>query len=738
MTSFENPDANREFSRLMNSVRKTFMDFREYWSFVLTISVSAFLLFQIQPLIGKYILPWFGGGPAVWTTCMLFFQVLLLGGYTYAYLISKLELRTQGGLHSIILLCTLILIVSLSFVWKTPITPGSSWKPPSSHFPTWYVLRLLTVSIGLPYFLLSTTSSLVQAWFGQIYRSKSPYSFYVVSNFASLFALISYPILFEPFMSLKEQAILWSLVYVIYALILGYCVIRVIRLAGEGKELGEREKSRAKKRGGGTHSYRVQSARSSDNKRPNWKTYLLWTSLAACASVMLLATTNQMCQDVAAIPFLWVLPLSLYLLSFVISFNDKQEYLRNIYILLLFVALFLGLWNLRNIRTISILVQLAIYSFVLLVCCMFCHSELYLRRPNPRHLTSFYLMLSIGGAVGGIFVGLIAPILFTGFWEYHLGLVFCSVIVIVILFKGKNSWLYHLRFPLAVISVVLAVLLCLNPIDILSDTVEMSRNFYGVLRVRQAMMGDVLVNGLMHGSIFHGWQASSGPYHERPTTYYTENSGVGLALTNHPKRISDQPLRIGIVGLGIGTLASYGRPGDYIKFYEIDPNVVTMANNDRYFTYLSDCRARVDIVLGDARLLLERELEENKPQEYDILVIDAFASDAIPIHLLTKEAFELYLSHLNSDGILAIHITNRHMNLVPVVWALKTHLGLDGVVVESMKDSDVSMTATWILLTNNEAFFENPTIIAAKYDFDNIPSIRLWSDDYSNLYQVLR
>lgn len=722
----------------MNSLRRVFISLHEYWYFILTIFISAFLLFQIQPLIGKYILPWFGGGPAVWTTCMLFFQVLLLGGYAYAHLISKLRLRTQGKLHFIISLCTLILIISLSFVWKTPVTPDSSWKPPSSTFPIWYVLRVLIIGVGLPYFLLSTTSSLIQAWFSWIYRSQSPYSFYAVSNVASLFALLSYPILFEPFMSLREQAILWSLVYVMYVLILAYCAIQVIKFAGEKKEVEEKENSEAKEKRGGKRSRRIQPARPSDKKRPNWKTYLLWISLATCASIMLLATTNQMCQDVAAIPFLWVLPLSLYLLSFVICFNDKQKPLRNGYILLLLIVLFLAWWNLNNIRNINIFIQIAIYSFILLVCCVFCHGELYLRKPIPRHLTSFYLMLAIGGAVGGIFVSLIAPIIFNGFWEYHLGLIYCFVIAIVILFKEKNSWLYRLRFPLAVISVVLAALLCLNPIDILSDTVEMSRNFYGVLRVRQAMMGDVPVSGLMHGSIFHGWQTSSGPYHKRPTTYYTENSGVGLALTGHPKRVSDQPSRIGVIGLGIGTLASYGRVGDYIKFYEIDPDVVRMANNNKYFTYLSDCKAQVDIVLGDARLSLERELEEDKPQQYDILVVDAFTSDAIPIHLLTKEAFEVYLSHLNSDGILAIHITNRHMNLVPVIQALQTHFGLDGVVVESIKDSDVSMSATWILLTNNQDFLENQTVLAKKYDFDNIPSIRLWTDDYSNLYQVLR
>jgi hypothetical protein len=594
------------------------------------------------------------------------------------------------------------------------------------------------VGVGLPFFLLSTTSTLTQAWFSKIHRSQSPYSFYAVSNVASLLALISYPFLFEPFMALRQQAILWSLGYVIYALLATYCAIQIIRFAGATEDVIEKKTSKAKKKKRKKRSQPIRSTRPSNEMRPPLKTYLLWISLAACASIILLATTNQMCQDVAAIPFLWVLPLSLYLLSFIICFNDQQIYSRNWYALPVLIALFLGWWNLQNVRSLNIFVQIAIYSFILLVCCVFCHGELYLRRPNPRYLTSFYLMIAIGGAAGGIFVSLIAPIIFSGFWEYHLGLIFCAVILIVILFEEKNSWLYRLRFPVAIASIVPIVLLVLNPINVISDQVEMSRNFYGVLRVRQAMMGDALVNGLMHGSIFHGWQARSGSYHERPTTYYTENSGVGLALTNHPKRVANQHLRIGAVGLGIGTIAAYGNEGDTIKFYEIDPDVVEMANNNQYFTYLSDSKAQVDTVLGDARLSLERELEENKSQQYDVLVIDAFTSDAIPVHLLTKEAFEVYLSHLNGDGILAIHVTNRHLDFVPIGWALKTHFGLDGVVVKSTKDSDASMSATWILLTNNEDFLENPATIAKKYEADNIARVRLWTDDFSNLYQVLR
>ena len=297
---------------------KVFINLRGYWYFVLTIFISAFLLFQIQPLVGKYVSPWFGGGSAVWTTCMLFFQLFLLGGYTYAHLINKLNPRTQGQLHAIIILSSLVLIISLFFVWETPVTPDSSWKPPSSEFPIWYVLRLLMVGVGLPFFLLSTTSTLTQAWFSKIHRSQSPYSFYAVSNVASLLALISYPFLFEPFMALRQQAIFWSLGYVIYALLATYCAIQIIGFAGATEDVIEKKTSEAKKKKRKKRSQPIRSTRPSNEMRPSLKTYLLWISLAACASIMLLATTNQMCQDVAAIPFLWVLPLSLYLLSFII------------------------------------------------------------------------------------------------------------------------------------------------------------------------------------------------------------------------------------------------------------------------------------------------------------------------------------------------------------------------------------------------------------------------------------
>jgi spermidine synthase len=382
--------------------------------------------------------------------------------------------------------------------------------------------------------------------------------------------------------------------------------------------------------------------------------------------------------------------------------------------------------------------QIIGYTFILFICCLVCHSELYYRRPDPQHLTAFYLMLSIGGAVGGMFVSIIAPVLFAGFWEYHVGLLGCAAIIAGILFTERQSWLHRLRFPLTVVLIVLAALICYNPLQKIRNSVEMSRNFYGVLRVREAVDSDARVYGLMHGSIFHGMQWSSGPYHNRPTDYYTETSGVGLTMLNHPRRANRQPLRIGVIGLGIGTLAAYGKPGDFIKFYEIDPDVISIAHEQQYFTYLRDCQAQVEIVPGDARLSLERELSEGSPQNYDILVVDAFTSDAIPAHLLTKEAFEIYLAHLNNEGVLAIHITNRHLNLKPVLHTIANHFGLHEAVIESVKDSKVSMSATWTLLTQNTEFINNPAILSAKAKPGDMPDIRLWTDDYSNLYQVLQ
>ncbi len=654
-----------------------------------TIGISAFLLFQIEPMISKYILPWFGGGPAVWTAAMLFFQLLLLGGYAYAHFLSGLSLARQSIIHLVFSLVILGWMGMNAVRWSTPVTPDASWKPTVGAAPVLQVLLVLLVSIGLPFFLLSSTSSLVQSWFSRVRRQASPYAFYVLSNAASLIALISYPVLFEPNWTLTQQGIFWSAGFGIYLLVLGACMvtIRSSRLGGtrdpeSGTQVGQ-----------------------SDDKAPSWRSSLFWISLAACASVMLLASTNQMCQDIASIPFLWVLPLSLYLLSFVIAFHDNQRKLRTLYALLSLAAVALGLWNLSNGSRLGTFFQIGSNALMLFAICLLCHSELYLHRPSPRYLTSFYLMLSIGGAAGGIFVSLIAPLIFPDFWEYNLGLIYVAIIFIAIAYQSRGSWLYRLRIPASVLALVLAVFILILPIGWTTHSLRMARNFYGVIKVR-AMDGPIQGYNLIHGAITHGSQAGPGPLHDVPTMYYTQPSGVGQAILNYPPRVAGQPIHIGVVGLGVGTIASYGRPGDVIRFYEIDPDVIAFARDSRYFSFLRDSPAKVDIIVGDARLSMERELAHNERQGFDILVIDAFSGDSIPTHLLTKEAIQLYLAHLKPNGILAFNISNRHLDLEPVLTLAGEHFGLSGVLIAQNNPKDqLGAASEWALFSANAELF---------------------------------
>jgi hypothetical protein len=388
-----------------------------------TIVISAFLLFQIEPMISKYILPWFGGGPAVWTTAMLFFQLWLLGGYAYAHFLCKLSLSRQSTIHLVVSLAILGWMGMNALRWNTPVTPDASWKPTAGAAPVLQVLLVLLVSIGLPFFLLATTSSLIQSWFSRVRQEASPYGFHVLSNAASLIALLSYPVLVEPNWTLTQQGIFWTTGFAIYLLALAGCIVTT----HAGLHRGTRDAE------SGTQAGKP------DDTAPSWRTSSFWISLAACASVMLLASTNQICQDIASVPFLWVLPLSLYLLSFVIAFNDNQKKLRTLYTLLSLAALALGLWNLASGSRMGTLFQIASNALMLFAICLLCHSELYLRRPSPRYLTTFYLMLSIGGAAGGIFVSLIAPLIFPDFWEYNVGLMYVATIVVAVAYQSRGS-----------------------------------------------------------------------------------------------------------------------------------------------------------------------------------------------------------------------------------------------------------------------------------------------------------
>lgn len=757
--------------------------------FGITIFLSAFLLFWVQLLLGKYILPWFGGAAAVWTTCMLFFQVLLLGGYAYAHFLnSRLEPRAQAWLHCAVVVTSLLLLGCLAAFWNSPITPGPNWKPHGSGHPAIQIVILLSVSVGLPYFVVSTTGPLLQAWYQRVHEGASPYRLYALSNLGSFLSLLAFPMLFEPRLTLKSQARLWSLAYFAFA---ASCILGALRGAA-----GNPEKS---------VSADVGSAPSATNVRPGKESQLLWVSLSACASILFLATTNQICQDIGIVPLLWIVPLGIYLLTFVICFEHERWYSRRWFHPAFGLALFAACFVLYDGALGSIFIQIAIYLFVLFTACMVCNGELARSKPQPRFLTSFYLTAAEGGAIGGIFVALVAPRVFKGFWEYQMGLWMAALLLLLILVRDNESWLYRSKFGSPVVVVAVAALLpesavlattktnksgshvsalialvlvfyvlsnrdkrdankarekaapiycgaaLLLAAIVLGGTVfararsaiQASRSFYGVLSVLPQNLDDPTraAYRLMHGRVVHGFQLRAEGERRTPTAYYSSTSGVGIAILQSVVEVSraHRGLRIGIVGLGTGTIAAYGKQGDVYRFYEINPDVIRIASDRKYFSFLSDSSARIEVVPGDARLSMERELEQHQQQDFDVLVIDAFSGDAVPVHLLTLEAFDVYLRHLKKpSGLLCVHVTNTYLDLRPVVFSAARSLGLKAVWFHSTGDGRISTDSNWILLSRADNSPQSYTAGHAVADQASYPTtIHPWTDDYSNLLRIV-
>ncbi len=687
--------------------------------YALTIFVGAFLLFMVQPLIAKLILPWFGGSAAVWTTCLLFFQVALLLGYFYAFVVvGRLRRRAQARLH--------VLLLGLSLL-ALPIIPRAAWKPSGLEDPAFRILGLLAFTVGLPYFLLSSTGPLLQAWYAKSRREAMPYRLFSLSNAASLVALASYPALVEPAFSARHQALGWSLAYAVGAVL---CATLALRLNRGGGQPAEVESVNPQPAAPATLGLGVR---------------LLWVALAACASTLLFAVTNHLSQNVAAIPLLWVFPLGLYLASFILCFGGwyrRQAYLR-------FLAVALGGMTYAlapEFVNASLAVLIPLYCAGLFLACMVCHGELERLKPPPVYLTSFYLMMALGGALGGIFVGLIAPRCFRGFYELPIGMASCAVLVIAVLRRDPSSRFYKARWQpswLGVLGLTGALVVGLS-LQIRNEAGRgrvTVRNFYGGLRVidldpiplRQVVPGMPTLKRarrkLMNGTIDHGLQFLTPERRRQPTTYYGVRSGVGLALREAGRRSN---LRVGVIGLGAGTLAAYGRPGDRYTLYELNPLVIRLAETE--FTFLSDSQATVDVVPGDARLALEQE----PPQGFDVLAVDAFSSDSIPVHLLTLEAFRLYFHHLKDSGVVAVHITNRYLNLRPVVEAAAQSLGKTAMVIDNDRDDDDEVfRARWVLVSSRQDFFDNPDIEEAGTLLEGKANPRPWTDDYSNLFRVI-
>jgi hypothetical protein len=683
-------------------------------AYACTIFLSAFLLFAVQPMIGKIILPWFGGSAAVWSTCLLFFQAALLGGYLYAHWSTRqLNPRRQAILHIVLMAASLAVL---------PILPSPSWRPTHAGDPSGRILLLLTVTIGLPYILLSTTSPLLQAWYVAGKPSAIPYRLFALSNFGSLLALISYPALVEPRLTNRLQAFGWSGVYVIFVLLCAAVGWSALRLSGQKRMAPDPSPN--------PDAYATPS--------PRWSTQVLWAALAACATSLLLSITNHLSQNVAPIPFLWVLPLGMYLLSFILCFERERIYHRAVFLPLLAAALGgAGYTIYSNQGNANISWAIPTWVAALFICCMVCHGELVRLKPDPRHLTSFYLMISVGGALGGLFVAILAPHVFHTYAELLLSLVACGALVVVVLWVSPGKWpnwtSLQLARTLALASTV-ALAVYLGYQKRLDDQeYRLSvRNFYGVLRVKDVKPPEETYSRrLVHGTILHGVQLLDARRRDTPTSYYGENSGIGRALNYFHK---GGLIRVGVIGLGAGVTVSYCRPGDFFNVYEINPLALGIATS--WFTFLKDCSGDHQVLLGDARLTLESQ----PSQQYDVLSIDAFTSDAIPVHLLTREAFALYFRHLKPSGILAVHVSNRYLDLVPVVARNASDLGKKAIDVDwEDEEEDYLSTNDWVLVCGDpsvfkDGLFKSSSIKPAQVRRD----LRPWTDDYSNLFQIVK
>lgn len=666
--------------------------------YAITIFASAFLLFLLQLVTAKQILPWFGGSAVVWTTCLVFFQSVLLLGYLYSdWSVRRLAPKGQALVHVVLLASSLLLL---------PVMPDTSWKPVGTENPAWHILGLLSTTIGLPYFLLSTTSPLIQAWFARRFPGRSPYRLFALSNLASMIALLGYPLAIEPWTTTTLQAQAWSTGYAVFIALCGITAWFGLRMAPAD------------------HNNKNATDSPPAGPPPSISMHLLWIALAAMGSILLLAVTNHLVQDIASIPLLWVLPLSIYLLTFIMCFDGHGWYRRNLFLGLLAICVCVMAWWLSD-RTL--ILQIGLYSAGLFVCCMFCHGELNRLRPEPAYLTRFYLMVSLGGALGALLVGIAAPLLLPEFYELGIGLAALAALGV---YQVRNNKIYAGIGAAILLFVSGAVIYKSTPEMFAKHTVLTKRNFYGVLRVLEFHSDDPDLDrqrALIHGHTMHGEQYPSERWRRIPTTYYQTNSGIGRALMT--PRLPGA--RIGIIGLGAGTIAAYGRRGDTYRFYELNPSVVEVARNE--FTFLKYSEAKIEIILGDARLNLERE----PSQQFDVLVVDAFSGDSIPMHLITSEALTLYLNHLKPGGIIAFHVSNLYLNLPPVVKRLADEHGLKtSYMVDEMADNPT--TSHWVLLTANQNFLDSPPIKSATLNIEARPNWRLWTDDFNNLVQVIK
>lgn len=720
------------------------------WVFRLAIALGAFLLFLVQPLIARFILPWFGGGPTVWTGCMLFFQVALLAGYAYSHVVIRsLGPIRAAKLHGV------WLVVSLLFL---PLIPSERWQPEAGGGAVVGILLVLVMTVGLPYLVLSTTGPLIQSWFVHVFPQRSPYRLFALSNLGSLVGLFAYPFLFEPWFKLSTQAWGWSALFVVYALACAGCLFLAIRK----EAVAEADVDAQSVDPNEAHDFESLST------LQQFFRVFFWLLLAFVPSLLLVSTTAQISQEVAVVPFLWTLPLGLYLLSFVICFDRPRWYHRGFWGTAMVISLALAAGCLYAGPRARLGFQLMFYCGALFTVCVACHGELFRYRPNPRQLTLFYLCLSIGGALGGLFVALVAPIIFADYWELSLAYFIAPVIMLLSWsFAGRQRLRASRKLQLALgcgglLTVLWGCVLWIEGVsahNLLAYNIEkkgwldglvetaprflrvyqpsvyfQDRDEYGVLKVTHGVWGMELVNG----KILHGVQPWDEEHRMKPTSYYSARSGLGVAMQHYLLQLPlDFPRKVGVIGLGTGAIAAWGEAGDHYTFYELNPNVKRVAED--YFSYLKETPADQKVVLGDARLALEREYERQGSQKYQVLVLDAFSSDAIPMHLLTSEAMEVYLKHLTPNGILAVHVSNRFLNLPPLVRNLAEDAGYRAELIVCQSSGDgLHAASNWVLVTQNQDFLAKPEVVEKIEGWgEELQNEVRWTDDFGSLWQVI-
>ena len=737
-----------------------------------TLALSALLLFWVQPMFAKMVLPLLGGTPAVWNTSMVFFQAALLAGYAYAHFSTQLlDVRTQSILHLILLVSAFVVL---------PIVIATGWSPPTETTPVAWLLALLAVSIGLPFFALSATAPLLQKWFAHTSHpdASNPYFLYAASNFGSILALLAYPVLLEPFLGLMDQSKTWTLAYGGLVVLMAACAFLLRRHFVADT----------------SHERNIAATELKSNV--DWKLRVQWMILAFVPSSLLLGVTTHITTDVASVPLLWVIPLALYLLTFVIVFSKrpaiphKWTVLVHAYLVMIFV---ISLY----VPGLSIGVSLLLHLGMFFVTAMLCHGELAKRRPVTSHLTEFYLWMSVGGVLGGGFNALLAPLIFNSTLEYPIAIVLGCALRPILAGGRGGRWAMDIILPMVVGAVLLAIFVLAPDVDsewvsahlmvsvIVGVSIAMvvfsfsprplrfalgitvllfamnnlttsarptlvsERNFFGVHTTKLDESGQFVV--FKHGTTIHGAQSVDPEKWRDPLTYFINEGPAGQVFAG--LHSEPQALSIGIIGLGVGTMACYRRPIDDLTYYEIDASILSVAQDSRYFHYLDECAPDSQTVLGDARLSLAREPDKR----FDLLIMDAFSSDSVPVHLITREAIDLYFRKLDNDGLLLIHISNRYVDLEPVLADLSQDAQLTGRIqifspakIDPTAEIEIIEAATreylskfqypsvWVLLAENEEALGKIATDQRWRPLETKPGVSLWTDDYSNIIKVLR